>query len=285
MMEVRDLEFSYGDLPVVNGVSFSTSEEEIVSVLGPNGVGKTTLLRCICGLCRPSNGKVSIDGRDVSGMTRRELARLVAYVPQKIPPSRATVFDTALIGRVPHMEWGATRRDLEITSSVLESLGLSDIALKYTDEISGGELQKTHIARAIVQEPSILILDEPTNNLDIANQHAAMHTILDAMRSRGVCTIMTMHDINLAVHYSDRMMFVKGGRITAFGGREVVNEALIRTVYGMESDVIVHNGMPFVIPHPESPGVLVHRHGGRAHEHVRDISLVRGEGKGPEGDT
>ena len=268
-LSVRDLDFSYGGRKVLDGISFDVEDNGIVSILGPNGVGKTTLLRCLCNLHRPQSGRIEVDGTDVLTLSGRDLAKHIGYVPQSSKPVRTTVFDTALIGRRPYMEWGVTKRDLEITADVLEALGLSDLSMRYADEISGGEYQKVQIARAMVQEPEILILDEPTNNLDIANQHVTMHAILNAVSSRGMCTIMTMHDINLAVHYSDRFLFIKDGRVWAYGGPEIITEELVHDVYGIDSDVITHKGMPFVIPHtfPRELAHYHHTHDGTTHSH------------------
>ena len=268
-LSVKDLSFSYGGRKVLDRISFDVEDNSIVSILGPNGVGKTTLLRCLCNLHRPQEGSILVDGTDVLTLSGRELAKHIGYVPQSSKPGRTTVFDTALIGRRPYMEWGVTKRDMEITESVLDALGLTGLSMRYADEISGGEYQKVQIARAMVQEPEILILDEPTNNLDIANQHVTMHAILNAVSSRGMCTIMTMHDINLAVHYSDRFLFIKDGRVWAYGGPEIITEELVHDVYGIDSDVITHKGMPFVIPHtfPRELAHYHHTHDGTTHSH------------------
>ena len=268
-LSVKDLSFSYGGRKVLDKISFDVEDNSIVSILGPNGVGKTTLLRCLCNLHRPQEGSILVDGTDVLTLSGRELAKHIGYVPQSTKPVRTTVFDTALIGRRPYMEWGVTKRDMEVTESVLDALGLTGLSMRYADEISGGEYQKVQIARAMVQEPEILILDEPTNNLDIANQHVTMHAILNAVSSRGMCTIMTMHDINLAVHYSDRFLFIKDGRVWAYGGPEIITEELVHDVYGIDSDVIIHKGMPFVIPHtfPRELAHYHHTHDGTTHSH------------------
>lgn len=268
-LSVKDLSFSYGGRKVLDKISFDVEDNSIVSILGPNGVGKTTLLRCLCNLHRPQEGSILVDGTDVLTLSGRELAKHIGYVPQSTKPVRTTVFDTALIGRRPYMEWGVTKRDMEITEGVLDALGLTGLSMRYANEISGGEYQKVQIARAMVQEPEILILDEPTNNLDIANQHVTMHAILNAVSSRGMCTIMTMHDINLAVHYSDRFLFIKDGRVWAYGGPEIITEELVHDVYGIDSDVIIHKGMPFVIPHtfPRELAHYHHTHDGTTHSH------------------
>lgn len=181
-------------------------------------------------------------------MSPKDMARMVAYVPQKASVSKTTVFDSVLIGRKPHMSLGMKDDDLEKTWKVIEDLGLEEIYLNTVDEISGGQFQMVQIARAIVQEPRLLILDEPSNNLDISNQHMTLRMIEKAVKGRGLCTIMTMHDINLSAYYSERFMFMKNGSVHSYGGKEVITSDTIREVYGIDVDVIEHKGMTTVIP-------------------------------------
>ncbi len=254
---------------MIKGVSFRAEGNSVVSILGPNGTGKTTFLKCTCGLHRPTSGSITVDGVDVGELKGKELAKRIGYVPQSVPPSRLTVLDSILVGRRPYINWSSTGNDIDKVTEVIDALEMSHLSLKYMDEISGGEFQKAQIARAIVQEPSVLILDEPTNNLDISNQHRTMHMIMDAVRSRGMCTIMTMHDINLAVHYSDRFLFLKDGEVAAYGGLEVITEEFIRDVYGMETEIVYHRNVPFVVPKYSSryEEVLDHQHPHDFHHH------------------
>ena len=252
MIQVDDISFSYGKNEVIKGITFRSLENTVISILGPNGTGKTTFLKCICGVFKPSSGQILVDDVDISQLSKRALAKKIAFVPQTAPASRMSVFDSILIGRRPYIELGATRSDIKKVSDVIDALDMSKLALKYMNEISGGEFQKAQIARAIVQEPSVLILDEPTNNLDISNQHRTMHMIMDLVRSRGMCTIMTMHDINLAVHYSDKFLFLKDGKIVAYGGTEIITEELIKDVYGIDSEIVYHRGVPLVVPKQSS---------------------------------
>lgn len=263
---VENIDFSYGSLPVLQDVSFEAEQKQIISVLGANGAGKTTLLKCMCNILRPHHGLIKLDGRDLLSMSGRELARHIGYVPQSVPPSKMTVFDGVLIGRKPHIELAVSKTGIAITSAVIDLMGLAPLALRYLNQISGGEFQKVQIARAIAQESQVLILDEPSNNLDIANQHKTMHLVENVVRSRGVCTIMTMHDINLAIHYSDRFIFLCNGKVAAYGGKEVITEALIEQVYGIKSEIIDHRGVPFVVPRNSS------RYGNREnHAHPHDV--------------
>ncbi|MBP6021418.1 MAG: ABC transporter ATP-binding protein [Candidatus Methanomethylophilaceae archaeon] len=264
---MKDIHFSYGSREILRGISFDAEDNSIISILGSNGAGKTTLLKCLCRIHNPNSGSVIIGENNVTGLNGRELAKNIGFVPQSVPVSRMTVFDSVLIGRRPYIELSATRSDIEKTSAVIDALGLSHLSLRYMDEISGGEFQKVQIARALVQEPKVLILDEPTNNLDITNQHVTMHMVEDAVRSRGMCTIMTMHDINLAIHYSDKFLFLSGGEVAAYGGMDVIDEELIKKVYGIDADVLRHRGVPFVVPRDSSKyeRVLDHAH---PHDHT-----------------
>lgn len=266
MLSVEGLKFSYGDHLVLDGISFQVNEGEVVSILGSNGAGKTTLLKSMCNIHRPQEGKIMVDGKDILSLTRRDLAKYVGFVPQSAPATRMTVFDSVLIGRRPYIELGTGENDIRIAAEVIDSLGLSHLSLRYLNEISGGELQKVHIARAIVQQPKVFILDEPTSSLDISNQHMTMHMIEDAVRSRNMCTIMTMHDINLAIHYSDRFLFLADGKAVAYGGVEVIDEALVKEVYGIDAEIIDHRGAPLVVP--KDSRRYCHR---SDHDHPHDI--------------
>jgi iron complex transport system ATP-binding protein len=247
-IRAESLSFGYGEHKVIEEISFEGKDDRIISILGPNGVGKTTLLKCLCNILHPDHGSVTLDGENVGSMSRMEVAKRISYVPQRSTATRTSVFDSVLIGRRPHMNWSLTKKDLTITRDVIRTVGLSKLSMRNIDEISGGEFQKVQIARAIVQETKVLILDEPTSSLDVANQYVTLHLLLDTVRERKVCTIMTMHDINLASYCSDELIFMKGGRITAQGPPNIVTSDLIRDVYGIDVDVIAHNGVPFVAP-------------------------------------
>lgn len=252
MLHVNNIDFSYDSNKVLKNISFDAADNNIISILGPNGVGKTTLLKCLCNVHKPDRGSVMIDGIDVLKLSGKEMSKNVGYVPQFVHRSRMTVYDSVLLGRRPYFELNATREDLHKVSEIINGMGLAPLALKYLTNISGGEFQKVHIARALVQEPKVLILDEPTNNLDIANQHKTMQMIESAVRSKGICTLMTMHDINLAVHYSDAFIFMDKGEIAAYGGTEVITEDLIKRVYDIDVDIVDYKGVPLIMPQTSS---------------------------------
>lgn len=247
------LSFGYNSRPVIEDIELEFHGDRIYAILGPNGAGKTTLLKCLCGLLRPDQGRVTVDGEDLSSLTRMEAARRICYVPQRFSATHTTVFDTVLIGRRPHMGWGPSRSDLELTRDALGAVGMESLSMRYVDEISGGELQRALIARAMVQGARTMVLDEPTSSLDLVNQHRTVRLLAEAVRSRGVCTVMTMHDINLAASCSDELVFMKDGRIAARGPPAIITSELIADVYGIEVDVIDHGGLPRALPAHTGP--------------------------------
>ena len=262
MLSVSNLNFQYGKTKVLHEVSFDIEDNAIVSILGPNGAGKTTLLRCLCNFHRPSEGCMTIDGNNMTDLPIREMAKYIGYVPQRSRASRTTVFDSILIGRRLFIKWSVTKKDIDLVWEIMDALNMRSLDLRFADEISGGEFQKAQIARAIVQEPRVLIMDEPTSNLDIANQHRTMHMICDLVRSKSISTVMTMHDINLAANFSDKLLFMKDGRIVSYGDKWMINEDLVKEVYGIDVDVIEHKGTPFVIPRKEQADACLSKDNG-----------------------
>ena len=245
VIEVRNLTYSYGGIEVLRGINLKIEKGEFVAILGPNGAGKSTLLKCLSGILRC--GGVYLSGRPIGEYPRNELAKLVAYVPQRVEPGFMIVFDTVLLGRRPYMGLRPSKRDLEVVKNALERLDMGHLALRSTRELSGGELQKVGIARALAQEPEIFMLDEPTNNLDIGSQLMIMR-LARGLSSEGKTVITVMHDINLAVRFAERFVFISRGRIVADGGREILRPQLFREVYGTDVEIGEVRGIPVVVP-------------------------------------
>jgi iron complex transport system ATP-binding protein len=221
---------------------------EILAILGPNGVGKSTLLKCINGLLKVRKGTVLVDSDDIHKMKRADIAKRIGYVPQRADVTQITVFDSVLLGRKPHITWDVSKKDIKITKDTLTQFGLDALSLTYINEISGGELQKVQIARALVQEPKVLLLDEPTSSLDLCNQHKIMATIVDIVKHSNITAIMTVHDLNLALRYADKFILLKDGKIFAAGDHSIITPKTIEAVYGLPVTVQTYQNQLIIIP-------------------------------------
>jgi iron complex transport system ATP-binding protein len=248
ILNVQGLRFHYPGRPVLEDASFAVARGEVLAILGTNGTGKTTLLKCLNRILMPAAGSVLIGDEPVASLSRNALAQKIGYVEQQRSGSRATVFNTVLLGRKPYIRWDITQHDMEIASQALETLGMADYALRYLDELSGGELQKVIIARALAQEPEILLMDEPTSSLDLKNQLEVLNLIHQISRERGIAAVVAMHDLNLALRFADRFILLKDKTIYAAGGLEVMTPENIENVYAVPVMIAAHNGSRVVIP-------------------------------------
>jgi iron complex transport system ATP-binding protein len=248
ILTVQDLRFDYPGRPVLEAASFGVEKSQVLAILGTNGTGKTTLLKCINRILTPAAGTVLIEDQPISDLSRNALAQKIGYVEQQRNGSRATVFNTVLLGRKPYIRWDITQHDMEVASQSLETLGMGDYALRYLDELSGGELQKVIIARALAQEPEILLMDEPTSSLDLKNQLEVLTLIQQISRERGIAAVVAMHDLNLALRFADRFILLKDKTIYAAGGPEVITPENIESVYAVPVTIVAHNGSRVVIP-------------------------------------
>ncbi|MEG2987971.1 MAG: ABC transporter ATP-binding protein [Oscillospiraceae bacterium] len=248
MIAVENLSFSYGTRPILQNVSFSLEQGECVAILGNNGAGKSTLISCIDRLRQPSEGTVTIDGEDLSQFPHSKLARYISYVAQKNEALHSTVFDAVLLGRKPHMDWGPSPEDLDVTEHALKAVGLEDFALRQVSKLSGGEQQKVMLARAIAQETRLMLLDEPTSSLDPRNQYEAMALIRHCAHDHGLAVLVVLHDLNLALRYCDRFLFLQDGKVRSYGGAETVTEELLSEVYSMPMRIYRLDNHFVVIP-------------------------------------
>ena len=248
ILEVKDVSFSYGKFPVLSHINLRVEKGKVTSILGVNGAGKSTLLKCINGILKVHSGEILINGKDIRRMSRTEIAREISYVPQRSEIPSITVFEAVLLGRKPYIKWDATKNDIEITKNVLKMLDLERFSLRYITEISGGEFQKVVIARALVQQPKVMLLDEPTNNLDLKNQFEVMDIIKKISRIHNIASVVVMHDINLALRFSDEFVLMKEGKIFASGGIEVITPENVESVYGIPVMIEKINGHILVEP-------------------------------------
>lgn len=253
MVEVKHISYAYSASAgkVLENIGFSVSDGECMAVLGNNGAGKSTLLKCIDRIHPVKGASVTVDGKDVFAMSGREMARHVAFVAQNTAAVNMTVFDAVLLGRKPYIKWDATEEDRQIVMEIIERMNLEKYVLRNVSELSGGEAQKVMLARALAQQPRLLLLDEPTSNLDPRNQHEVLQTVRKIAQENNICVITVLHDLNLAIRYSDRFLFLKDAGVYACGGSEVMTPENIEAVYDMHVHLETYMNIPVIIPFPD----------------------------------
>ena len=238
MLNVKDLHFGYsknGKL-VLNGASLELQQGEIGILLGKNGSGKTTLFKNILGIEKPQSGSIQFEGENLLKMNRRERARRIAYVPQHIHFGDLSVLDSVLMGRISYFGMQASAADYVAVEKILEDMGLTDFASRSAEALSGGEKQKIAIARAMAQEPKLMVFDEPTGNLDIANEHLIIKEAKKLAREKNISILSSLHDLNQALNFGDKFFFLKDGVVKYAGGREIITPEVIKDTF----DVNVH---------------------------------------------
>ena len=253
-LRLDDVSLGYGKQTVLHNISLETKPGEILGIIGPNGSGKSTLIRGITRLIQPSSGQIFLDGDDIASMNRHDLARLMAVVPQNpVLPQLFTALEVVLMGRTPHL--GLLRyegkRDLAIVQKAMEATQTLAFAERRVGELSGGERQRLTIARALAQEPKLILMDEPTANLDINYQIETLDLARQLCREQELIVVVTLHDLNLASQYCDRLVMLSDGRVYCHGiPKAVINAQTIKEVYGAEV---------YVYPHPvnDLPATLI----------------------------
>jgi len=250
VIELRNLSVRFDGAEAVRDFSLDVAAEEWVMLIGPNGAGKTSVLRALCGLL-PFSGDARLDGREVRALGRRELARMIAFVPQNPEtPPELTVGEYVLLGRTPHLGYLATegRRDRQAATRALERLDLLPFAERGLGSLSGGELQRAVLARALAQEAPVLLLDEPTTSLDLGRQQQVLE-LVDSLRGDGLTVVSTMHDLTLAGQYADRLVLLDRGMIVAEGEPdEVLSAANLAAYYGASVRIVSDGNGTFVLP-------------------------------------
>ncbi|KJR46624.1 ABC-type transporter [Desulfosporosinus sp. I2] len=248
ILAVNGIEFRYSSRTILENVGFTVQRGEFLSILGNNGAGKSTLLKTLNKILLPKKGSVLLEGQEVSKLSRLAIALKMAYVSQRYESNRQTVFDAVLLGRKPYIKWEATASDLALVHGILAKTGLEKFALRYLDELSGGELQKVVIARALAQEPEVLLLDEPTSNLDLRNQMEVLKTIQTAAKEKAIAVIAVMHGLNLALRFSDKFVLLQDTKVFVAGGPEVMTAENITQAYGVPVSVERVQNQIVVIP-------------------------------------
>jgi cobalamin transport system ATP-binding protein len=247
---LRDLWVRFGPVAAVRELTLRVEDGEWISLIGPNGAGKTSALRAVAGLV-DYDGVIELDGRDALRLGRRERARLVAFVPQKPEtPPELTVAEYVLLGRTPHISYlgSESRSDRAAAARALLRLDLDDFAERRLGSLSGGELQRAVLARALAQEARILLLDEPTTSLDLGRQQLVLE-LVDTLRRDGLTVVSTLHDLTLAGQYADRLLLLDRGSVVAEGGpSQVLSPENLAAHYGASVRVVEEDGAVFVMP-------------------------------------
>lgn len=243
-VDVNNLQFGYGPETVLKNVSIKASDRDFLGIIGPNGSGKTTLLRCISRVVSPQSGTVLIDGKNVNTLSRMDIGKLVALVPQTTNVDFSfTVRDMVFMGRTPHIpRFGLEKStDFKITEQAMEMVGISHLSDRLYEELSGGEKQRVIIARALAQQSPVLLLDEPTAHLDLGTQYEILELISKLRQSRGITVIGVFHDLNLAAMYCNILVLLQSGMVVSTGNPEsVITSDSIRKIYGIDALVRKH---------------------------------------------
>ncbi len=256
-LRLEGMTLGYGERVVLRNITLEVASGQMLGLIGPNGSGKSTLIRGITRLIALRDGRMFLDGREIRQLSREGLARIVAVVPQNAGlPELFTALEVVLMGRTPHL--GRFRhesaRDFAIAWQAMEATDTLGLVERRVGELSGGERQRLCLARALAQEPKVLLLDEPTAHLDINHQVETLELVRALCHNRGLAVLAALHDLNLAAQYCDRLVMIAGGGIYSQGRPgEVITAAGIREVYGVDVDIQPHpvNGLPLVTVTPD----------------------------------
>ncbi|WP_431951116.1 ABC transporter ATP-binding protein [Nocardia lijiangensis] len=253
-LAAEDISLGYGDRVIVDGLTLDITPGVITTVIGPNGCGKSTLLRSLGRLLRPRAGRILLDGKAISSMKTKDVARVVGMLPQTpVAPEGLTVADLVARGRHPHQSWirqWSAADETEVMTA-LEQTGIADLADRALDELSGGQRQRAWISMALAQGTDILLLDEPTTYLDLAHSLEVLDLVDRLHDDLGRTVVMVLHDLNLAIRYSDQLIVMHAGRIVAQGSpADIVTAALLKEVFGLEASVLEDpvSGRPMIVP-------------------------------------
>ena len=247
-LKIENISFSYGKKEVLKNISHRFEEDAINCVLGSNGSGKSTMIKCLNTISKVKKGNIFFNEQDLFDLSDIEISRSIAYVPQHEPLTFSTsVFDTVLLGRKPYIKWNPSQEDLQRVEEVLTQLDLSELSLKPLHTLSGGQRQRVYIARALAQDPQILLLDEPTASLDINHQLEVLQ-LLSKLKNDGITIIIAIHDLNMALQFGDDFLLLKDGIQIGSGDRNLIDQEMIENLYGTQVKIIYEGNDPYIVP-------------------------------------
>ena len=249
MFKVDNLYYRYKKTSpyVLEGVSMELKRGEVGILLGKNGAGKTTLFNNILGINKPSEGTIMFDKEDMLKMSRTERARRIAYVPQNIQFGMLSVYDSIMMGRLSYFGVRVQDSDRKVVNNIITEMKLEKLVSRNVSELSGGERQKIAIARAMAQEPGMIIFDEPTGNLDLANEQLIIQEAKKLAREKNIAILSSLHDINQALYFGDKFFFLKDGRIQYSGGKEIITEQVIKEVFDVDIKIVTLDNKKIII--------------------------------------
>ena len=249
-MSVRNLVQGYGSKTILDDISFDVDTGEVLALLGPNGSGKSTLIKTICNIMEPRSGQILIDETPIEDIDITDLAKIVSYVPQSTAAATyTTIMDTVLLGRKPYVTWSYRQKDIDYALDAMKAMRIIGYSSRDVSDLSGGQRQRVFLARSLAQCPSFFIVDEPTSALDLKHQMNTMIKMREVVHDKGAGMVIALHDINLAMNYSDKVLMLKNGKIFAYGTPdETITEENIRAVYGVESRIMEAEGRRFILP-------------------------------------
>lgn len=255
-LSVQHLSFSYGPRRILEDVTFEVAPGAFCALLGPNGSGKSTLVKAIAGVHRAKSGTVTVEGRETSSLGRRELARVVGYVPQAgDAPFDLTVREAVMLGRTPHFGIAPRAEDRAKVEDAIARMGLGDLAERSMSELSGGQAQRALIARALAQDTRVLLLDEPTSALDLRYQIETLQLVRQITREEGISALIAIHDLNHAARYCDQIVVLHGGRLVADGSpAEALRAPVLRSVFEVDVEVDAREDAVEVRPRVDAAG-------------------------------
>lgn len=249
MLKIEDLHFAYGrsNQDVLRGANLELGEGQVGILLGKNGSGKTTLFKTLLGIEKPKKGSITLREENLLKLSPIQRARRIAYVPQDIRFGDLTVFDSVLMGRISYFGLQAGREDYEATEKLLGDMGLLELAHRNTTELSGGERQKIAIARAMAQEPQMMVFDEPTGNLDIANEQLIIREAKKLAKEKNIAILSSLHDLNQALALGDKFFFLKEGVVKYAGGKECFTPEVVKDIFDADVELMEMDGRTVIV--------------------------------------